>query len=94
VSAYSGIGVLLQPQHVIEVVEEEYSCIVRSSSMKKVIHIVEENVFAAIGDGWQHDSCRWLLDTGALNHMLGCRAAFSSVDGGTIGTVRFANDQW
>jgi hypothetical protein len=32
-----------------------------------------------------------VLDTGASNHMLGCRAAFSSIDGGTVGTVKFTN---
>jgi hypothetical protein len=91
VSAYTGTSVLLQPQLVIAVAEEEYSCAGRSSGMKKVIHIVEENVFAAFGDEGEHDSYRWVLDSSASNHMSGCRAVFSRVDGGTVGTVRFAN---
>jgi hypothetical protein len=32
-----------------------------------------------------------VLDTGASNHMSVCRVAFSSIDGGTMGTVRFVD---
>jgi hypothetical protein len=33
--------------------------------------IVEEKVFAALGYGREKGSCRWVLDTGALNNMSG-----------------------
>jgi hypothetical protein len=36
-------------------------------------------------------TCRWVLDIGASNHMSGSHAAFSSIDGRTIGTVGFAD---
>jgi hypothetical protein len=78
-------------EQAIAVAEEEYNCTGRSSGVKNVIHIVEENVFAAFDDEGEHDSCRWELDTSASNHMLWCQAAFSSVDDGTVGTVRFAD---
>jgi hypothetical protein len=58
---------------------------------KGEIHIVEEKVFAALGNGAERDSCRWVLDTDASNHMSGCRGEFSCIDGGTVGTVKFTN---
>jgi hypothetical protein len=58
---------------------------------KKVVHIVEEKVYAALDGEMEQESCRWVLDTGASNHMSGYRAAFSSIDGGTVGTVKFAD---
>jgi hypothetical protein len=59
--------------------------------VKKVVHITEEKVYAALGDEVEKDSCRWVLDTGASNHMSGCWAAFSSIDDSTIGMVKFTN---
>jgi hypothetical protein len=59
--------------------------------IKKVVHITEEKVYAALGDEAEKDSCRWVLDTGASNHMSGCWAAFSSIDDSTIGMVKFTN---
>jgi hypothetical protein len=50
---------------------------------KKIVHIIEEKVFAALGDAAE-ETCRWVLDTGASNHMSGCRAVFSSIDGGIV----------
>jgi hypothetical protein len=38
---------------------------------KKIVHIIEEKVFAALGDAAE-ETCRWVLDTGASNHMSGC----------------------
>jgi hypothetical protein len=32
-----------------------------------------------------------VLDTNASNHTLGYRAAFSSIDGGTVGTIKFVD---
>jgi hypothetical protein len=43
----------------------------KPSGMKKVVHSVKENVFVGINDGGQHDSCHWVLDIGASNHMSG-----------------------
>jgi hypothetical protein len=55
------------------------------------IHIVEEKVFAVFTDESGKDPHRWVLDTGASNHMTGSRAAFVSINAGTTGTVHFGD---
>jgi hypothetical protein len=62
----------------------------KTGGAKKIVHIIEEKVFAALGDEAE-ETYRWVLDTGASNHMSGCRAVFSSIDGRTVSTVRFAD---
>jgi hypothetical protein len=32
-----------------------------------------------------------VLDTGASNHISGCRAVFSNIDGGTVGIIKLTN---
>jgi hypothetical protein len=64
----------------------------QSIHAKKVVHITEEKVFAMLGDEAEKDFCRWVLDTGASNHMLGCEVVFSSIDDGMIGTVKFIDE--
>jgi hypothetical protein len=67
------------------------SLIGKSGGMNQVVHLVEERVFTALDDGDEKRSCQWVLDTGASNHMLGSRAAFSGIDGRTIRTVKFVD---
>lgn len=55
------------------------------------LHFLEDKVFAAFDDSGDRDPRRWVLDTGASNHMTGSRAAFSSIDGGVTGSVRFGD---
>jgi hypothetical protein len=66
----------------------------KSGRAKKVVHIFEEKVFAALGGEAEQESYRCVLDIDASNHMSGCRAAFSSINGGTVGNVKFTNGQW
>jgi hypothetical protein len=55
------------------------------------VHLVEEKVFGAVGEEEDPEPHRWVLDTGAPNHMTGSRAAFVNIDSSITGTVRFGN---
>ena len=56
------------------------------------LELVEAKVCAAFDAAEDRDPKRWVLDTGATNHMTGSRAAFSDLDTGIVGTVRFGDD--
>ena len=60
-------------------------------SPQECVHLVEQKVFAALDEKEERDPRRWIFDTGASNHMTGCRDAFSDFDMGVSGTVRFGN---
>ncbi|WVZ83399.1 hypothetical protein U9M48_030555 [Paspalum notatum var. saurae] len=53
------------------------------------IHINEDNLFVHLGDGRERECTRWILDTGATNHMTSLRSAFSELDTGVHGTIKF-----
>jgi hypothetical protein len=56
------------------------------------MHLVEERVFTQIGEeDDQVDASKWVVDTGATNHMTDVREAFSDLDTGVRGTVRFGD---
>jgi hypothetical protein len=55
------------------------------------IHLDESRLFVQLGDEHQGESTRWILDTGATNHMTGARSAFSELDTGIRGTVKFGD---
>ena len=56
------------------------------------IQLEEERVFAQIGKrDEQHEHRRWILDTGATNHMIGARSVFSELDSGIRRTVKFGD---
>ena len=58
----------------------------------KPIQLKEERVFAQIDErGEQQEHRRWVLDTGATNHMTEARSAFSKIDSGIHGTVKFGD---
>jgi ribosomal protein L15 len=46
----------------------------------KAVHLVEEKVLAYFSDEEKIECCRWMLDTGATNHMVGCKIVFSYLD--------------
>ena len=55
------------------------------------LHLVEKKVYAAFDDDQDRDPKRWILDTGASNHMSGSRAAFTDLDTAVTGSVRFGD---
>ncbi|KAF8725661.1 hypothetical protein HU200_020204 [Digitaria exilis] len=55
------------------------------------IHIDEDKLFVQLGERSDGDTARWILDTGATNHMTGARSAFAELDSGIRGTVRFGD---
>ncbi|WVZ49440.1 hypothetical protein U9M48_000802, partial [Paspalum notatum var. saurae] len=55
------------------------------------IHINEDKLFIQLGDEREGECTRWILDTGATNHMTSSRSAFSELDTGIHGTVKFGD---
>ena len=56
------------------------------------IQLKEERVFTQIGErGEEHEHRRWVLDTGATNHMIGASSAFSKLDSGIYEIVKFSD---
>jgi hypothetical protein len=55
------------------------------------VELVDANVFVQLDGGDSVDDALWHLDTGATIHMSGSRAAFSELDHGVVGTVRFGD---
>jgi hypothetical protein len=47
------------------------STIGKSDGKLKEVHIVEEKVYVTLGEEEDREPCRWVLDTGASNHMSG-----------------------
>jgi hypothetical protein len=55
-------------------------------SPTQVVHLMEKNVvLVECPDGV------WVLDTGASNYMIGCRATLSHLDKGVCGTLCFSD---
>ena len=55
------------------------------------LHILEKKVHPELDDAADRDPTRWILDTGASNHMSGSHAAFADLDTGVTGAVRFGD---
>jgi hypothetical protein len=56
------------------------------------VEIHEEKVFAHLDEQKEHDTGTWVLDTGAMNHMSRCWAAFMKINTTVLGTVCFGDD--
>jgi hypothetical protein len=56
------------------------------------VEIHEEKVFTHLHEQKECDTRTWVLDTGATNHMSGCRAVFTKIDTMVLGTVCFGDD--
>ena len=57
----------------------------------KEVHIREDKLFVQLGEKNRDGFTRWILNTGAMNHMTGERSAFSDLDTSVHGTVRFGD---
>ncbi|KAI4370868.1 hypothetical protein MLD38_019168 [Melastoma candidum] len=55
------------------------------------IHLHENKLFVQLGEKGEGGNTRWILDTGATNHMTSQRASFAELDTGVRGTVRFGD---
>jgi transposase InsO family protein len=55
------------------------------------LRVVEAKVFAQLDGGDQRDDSIWYLDSGATNHMSGCRSAFLNIDTAIRGSARFGD---
>ena len=63
-----------------------------AAGKRRPLEIVEAKVFAQLDDGdADRDDLVWHLDTGATNHMSGCRSAFQDLDNKIRGVVRFGD---
>ncbi|WVZ88673.1 LOW QUALITY PROTEIN: hypothetical protein U9M48_035165 [Paspalum notatum var. saurae] len=61
----------------------------RSTSSLPSIHLDESKLY--LGDKGGGGHTEWILDTGATNNLTGVRSAFSELDTGIHGTVRFGD---
>jgi hypothetical protein len=52
---------------------------------------MEVKVFTQFSEASKKDCSRWVLDTGATNHMTGSKSAFSELDRSIHGTVKFGD---
>jgi hypothetical protein len=55
------------------------------------VHLDEGKLFVQLGENGGGDGARWILDSGATNHMTGVRTVFSEIDLKVHGTVRFGD---
>jgi hypothetical protein len=55
------------------------------------VHLDEGKLFVQLGDKEHADCSRWILDSGATNHMTGERSAFTEIDNKVHGTVHFGD---
>jgi hypothetical protein len=58
--------------------------------VKRQVHIVKGKVYTTLDGAEKEPNC-WVLDNDASNHMSGCRVMFATIDGNTVGTVKFAD---
>jgi hypothetical protein len=56
-----------------------------------VMHLDEGKLFAQLGENGEGDGARWILDSGATNHMTSVHAVFSEIDLRVHDTVHFGD---
>ena len=62
-----------------------------SSLERRPLRVLEGKVFAQLDGDAEHDDSLWYLDSGATNHMTGCRDAFTDIDTAVHGSVKFGD---
>jgi hypothetical protein len=65
--------------------------VITLSVPKQRIELVEEEVYAVLGDAGEGDPKRWIFDIGASNHMTGIKGVFMELNFSVVSTVRFGN---
>jgi uncharacterized membrane protein YgcG len=80
--------------------EEEFTLFMASATVIKpvaahthlsAVHLDEGKLFVQLGENGGGDGARWILDSGATNHMTGVRAVFSEIDLRVHDTVCFGD---
>ena len=72
--------------------EEELQLCITNAPAGESIRLKEKRVLAQISErGEQQEHWRWVLDTGVTNHMTWAKSAFSELDSGIRGTVKFGD---
>jgi hypothetical protein len=57
----------------------------------RIVELVEEAVYTVLDTTGDCNPHQWIFNTGASNHMTGARDAFSNLDAGVVGTIRFGD---
>jgi hypothetical protein len=70
---------------------EELSLGASLDPLTERVELSEDKVFTQIGENDNNDHRRWILDTRATNHMSGARSAFSEINFGVPGSVKFGD---
>jgi hypothetical protein len=90
-----------EESHAVKAEEEEESTLFMASTAvikavaahahPSVVHLDEGKLFIQLGKNGGGDGARWILDSGATNHMTGVRVVFSEIDLSVHGTVHFGD---
>jgi hypothetical protein len=79
------------PARVVRLPGESSTGTLAQGSMEEV-EMHEEKVFTHLDEEKECDAGTWVVDTGATNHMSGCRVAFTRIDTAMLDTVHFIDD--
>lgn len=61
------------------------------ATAREQVTLREDKLFIQLGEKSNDGQTRWILDTGVTNHMTSVRSAFSELDTGVRGIVRFGD---
>jgi transposase InsO family protein len=64
---------------------------IRISPGRRPLRIIEAKVYIQLDEETEWDDSLWYMDSGATNHMSGCRLAFVDIDTSIRGTVKFGD---